>query len=143
MSAEEVTDNVVKALKSDGSEFIVVNFANPDMVGHTGKLDKAKEAVETVDKCVKRIFDTVKNVGATMALTADHGNAEKMIDSETDNPFTAHTTNKVPFVLINNDKDVKLAKDGKLADVAPTLLEVMGIKKPKEMTGNSLINADK
>ena len=139
MSAFEVKDNVVEALKSNDYGFVLVNFANPDMVGHTGDFNAAVTAVETVDKCLKEIVSTVKDVNGVMLLTADHGNAECMEDPETGNPFTAHTTNQVPFVLINADEQTKLNPDGSLADIAPTVLELLDIEKPAEMTGNSLL----
>lgn len=139
MSAFEVADNVVEALKSKKYSFILVNFANPDMVGHTGVMNAAVEAIEAIDKCLKKIVDAVKEVDAVMLLTADHGNAECMQDPITKEPFTAHTTNMVPFVLINNDKKVSLRDDGCLADVAPTILDILELQQPKEMTGKSLI----
>ena len=140
MSAPEVAEKVVDALKSQKYQFILVNFANPDMVGHTGILEAAVKAVETIDSCLKKIVDTVKEEGIVMILTADHGNAECMEDTKTHVPFTAHTTNMVPFVLINYDgKDVKLRDSGSLADVAPTVLDIMDINKPSEMTGISMI----
>jgi 2,3-bisphosphoglycerate-independent phosphoglycerate mutase len=139
MSAPEVAQKVVEALKSQEYGFILVNFANPDMVGHTGILSAAVKAIETIDNCLAQVVATVKEVGAVMLLTADHGNAECMKDPETGKPFTAHTTNEVPFFLINYDKDAKLQESGCLADIAPTILELMDIEKPAEMTGTSLI----
>jgi len=139
MSAPEVAYNVVEALKSKKYGFILVNFANPDMVGHTGILEAAVKAVETIDTCLKQIVNAVKEVDAVMLLTADHGNAECMEDQTTHKPFTAHTTNEVPFVLINYGKDAQLREEGSLADVAPTVLNILGIQKPEEMTGVSLI----
>ncbi|OGI04381.1 MAG: phosphoglycerate mutase (2,3-diphosphoglycerate-independent), partial [Candidatus Melainabacteria bacterium GWF2_32_7] len=139
MSAPEVAEKVVKALKSKEYQFILVNFANPDMVGHTGKLDAAVKAVETIDDCLRKIIDAVKSVDAIMLLTSDHGNAECMEDPETHKPFTAHTTNMVPFILINYDKEASLQEGGCLADIAPTVLDILDIEKPEEMTGNSLI----
>ncbi|MDD3012654.1 MAG: 2,3-bisphosphoglycerate-independent phosphoglycerate mutase [Candidatus Gastranaerophilales bacterium] len=139
MSAPEVADNVVKALKSKKYGFILVNFANPDMVGHTGIFEAAVKAVETVDTCLNQIVDAVKEVDAVMLLTADHGNAECMEDLTTHKPFTAHTNNEVPFVMINYGKEAKLREEGTLADVAPTVLDLLDIQKPEEMTGVSLI----
>ena len=139
MSAFEVADNVVEAVKSKKYGFILVNFANPDMVGHTGMFDAAVKAVEAIDKCLQKIVDAVKETDTTMLLTADHGNAECMEDPKTHKPFTAHTNNEVPFILINYDKKVSLRESGALCDVAPTVLEIMDIQKPSEMTGNSLI----
>jgi 2,3-bisphosphoglycerate-independent phosphoglycerate mutase len=138
MSAYQVRDKVLEALESDKYGFILVNFANPDMVGHTGDEEAAIKAVKTVDTCIGEIVKKVEEKGYTMLLTADHGNAECMATNE-GKPFTAHTNNKVPLVLINaNDK--KLKSDGALSDVAPTVLELMGIEQPKEMTGHSLIS---
>jgi 2,3-bisphosphoglycerate-independent phosphoglycerate mutase len=140
MSACQVTDEVIERIRSGTYHLIILNFANPDMVGHTGILDAAVRAVEAVDACVGRVVDEVLAQGGAVLLTADHGNAEKMIDSETGQPHTAHTTNPVPFVLILDDgKEHQLRKGGMLADVAPTILELMGIPLPKAMTGKSLI----
>ena len=136
MSAYQVRDKVLEALDSDKYGFILVNFANPDMVGHTGVESAAIKAVKTVDECIGEIAKKVEEKGYTMLLTADHGNAECMADGT--GPFTAHTNNKVPLVLINAG-DKKLKSDGALCDVAPTVLELMGIEQPKEMTGESLI----
>ncbi len=140
MSAPEVTEKVIEAIKNDEYQFILVNFANPDMVGHTGIKEAAIKAVETIDDSLGQILKAVKEEGVTMLLTADHGNAEKMVDCETNQPFTAHTTNMVPFAIINYDKEIKLKEGGKLADVAPTVLDIMDIEKPEEMTGSSLIS---
>ena len=140
MSAYEVVEKVVEAVKSKKYGFILVNFANPDMVGHTGMLGAAVKAVETIDNCLKKIVDAVKETDTTMLLTADHGNAECMEDPTTHKPFTAHTNNEVPLILINYDKKVSLKETGALCDVAPTVLDILDIQKPSEMTGNSLIN---
>ena len=137
MSAIEVTDKVVDAINSKKYDTIILNYANPDMVGHTGNLDAAIKAIETIDTCVKRVVDAVEAQNGVLIITADHGNAEQMIDYKTGEPHTAHTTNLVPLVLVGM-KDVKL-KEGKLADLAPTMLEIMGLEKPAEMTGESLI----
>ena len=139
MSANEVCENVLKALKDPQYGFILVNFANPDMVGHTGVFEAAVKACETVDACVGKIAQAAKENGVIMLLTADHGNAEKMEDEKTHAPFTAHTTNPVPFMLINGNNAYELKETGALCDVAPTVLELLGIKKPAEMTGESLI----
>jgi len=139
MSAPEVCDNLVKAIKSDKYDVIIINFANPDMVGHTGVLDAAIKAVEAVDECVGRTYDAVMEVGGVMFICADHGNAEQLVDYETGEPFTAHTTNPVPFILVNYDKDYTLREGGCLADIIPTLLECMQIEQPREMTGKSLL----
>jgi len=138
MSAYEVTDAVIKEIDNDIYDVIILNFANPDMVGHTGIFEVAVKAVETVDECVGRVVDRVCSRDGECFITADHGNAEKMIDLETNEPFTAHTTNPVPFIYATNKK-VSLRKGGILADIAPTMLDVLGIPQPKEMTGKSLI----
>ncbi len=137
MSAYEVTDKLDEALKSGKYDVVILNYANCDMVGHTGVFDAAVAAVEAVDKCVGRIADTVLSLGGTILLTADHGNADKMID-ENGAPFTAHTTNPVPFLVIGQG-DVKLREGGVLADLAPTMLKILGLPQPEEMTGKSLI----
>ena len=134
MSALEVTEKVVDAINSKKYDTIILNYANPDMVGHTGNLEAAIKAIETIDNCVKKVVDAVEEQEGVILITADHGNAEQMIDYKTGEP---HTTNLVPLVLVGM-KDVKL-KEGKLADLAPTMLEIMGLEKPSEMTGESLI----
>ena len=139
MSAPEVGVDLVEAIKSDKYDVIVINFANPDMVGHTGVIPAAVQAVERIDELVGEAVEAVKEVGGAMFICADHGNAEKMIDYETGEPHTAHTTNPVPFILVNADPSFKLREGGCLADIAPTLLELMGLEQPKEMTGKSLI----
>lgn len=139
MSAPQVCENVLKALEDPQYGFILVNFANPDMVGHTGVFDAAVKACETVDNCVGQIAQKAKENGVIMLLTADHGNAECMEDPNTHTPFTAHTTNPVPFILINGNNAYELKETGALCDVAPTVLEILGIKQPEEMTGHSLI----
>lgn len=138
MSAIEVTDKVVEAILSKKYDFIILNYANGDMVGHTGVMEAAVKAVETVDTCVGRFVDAIKQVGGTVCITADHGNAEKMLDEETKEAFTAHTTNPVPFIVVS-DK-VKEVKDGALCDIAPTLLKLAGLEVPAEMTGKALID---
>ena len=137
MSAHEVTTKVVDAINSKKYDSIILNFANPDMVGHTGNLDAAIKAVETIDECVGKVIEAINEVEGVALITADHGNCEQMIDYKTGEPFTSHTTNPVPLVLVGMD-DVKL-KDGKLADLAPTMLDIMNLAKPEEMTGESLI----
>ena len=139
MSAREVCENVLKAIDNDKNRFSLVNFANPDMVGHTGVLEAAEKACKVVDECVGKIAKKCKEKGVVMLLTADHGNAEVMFDESTGKPHTAHTTNEVPFVVINAPKDIELKQDGALCNVAPTVLELMGIKKPDEMDCGSLI----
>lgn len=137
MSAFEVKDEVLNRLNQDKYDLIVLNFANPDMVGHTGKLEAAIKAVETVDTCLGEIVDLLLKKGGKALITADHGNAEMMIDEKDNSPITSHTTNKVPLILVG-EEDVKL-REGILADIAPTILDMMGIEKPKEMTGETLI----
>ncbi len=139
MSAYKVCEGLVNAIKSDKYDVIIVNFANPDMVGHTGVEAAAIKAIETVDECVGRVVDTIKEVNGQLFICADHGNAEQLIDYETGVPFTAHTTNPVPFILVNYDPAYTLREGGCLADIAPTLIEMMGMEQPKEMTGKSLL----
>ena len=136
MSAVEVTSKCVERIESGRYDVVILNFANCDMVGHTGVFDAARRAVETVDACVGRVVEATAKMGGIALITADHGNADQMLDADGITPFTAHTTNPVPFYVIG--ADVKL-KDGKLADIAPTMLELMGLPKPAEMTGESLI----
>jgi 2,3-bisphosphoglycerate-independent phosphoglycerate mutase len=140
MSAYQVTDAVVERIRSGNYHLIILNFANPDMVGHTGIFEAAVKAVETVDACVGRVVEEILAQGGAVLLIADHGNAEKMIDLETGQPHTAHTTNPVPFVLILDDgKAHQLREGGVLADVAPTILDLVGIPEPRAMTGKSLM----
>lgn len=139
MSAPEVGERLNEAITSDKYDVIVINFANPDMVGHTGVIPAAVQAVERIDQCVGAAVDAVKQVDGVLFICADHGNAEKMIDYETGEPHTAHTTNPVPFILVNYDEAYTLREGGCLADIAPTLLEIMGLEQPAEMTGKSLL----
>ena len=139
MSAYEVCDKLVEAIKSDKYDVIIINFANPDMVGHTGVESAAIAAVEAVDTCVGKAVAALKEVDGTMFLCADHGNAEQLIDYETGDSFTAHTTNQVPFILVNADPSYELREGGCLADIIPTLIELMGMNQPAEMTGKSLL----
>ncbi len=139
MSAPEVTERALEELDSGEYDAMILNFANCDMVGHTGVIPAAVKAVHTVDECVKKVVDKILSMGGAVLLTADHGNADKMLDTD-GSPFTAHTTNPVPVVLISEEyKGAKLRTDGILADLAPTLLEVMGLPVPPEMTGKSLL----
>ncbi|MGD9595108.1 MAG: 2,3-bisphosphoglycerate-independent phosphoglycerate mutase, partial [Methanothrix sp.] len=141
MSAYEVRDELLARLDSGRYDLVVLNFANPDMVGHTGIFEAAVKAVEVVDGCVGEIVNRILSLGGAVLLTADHGNAEKMQDSDTGQPHTAHTTNPVPISLITSDrKSYRLREDGILADVAPTALELMHIPQPEAMTGRTLIN---
>ena len=139
MSAPEVCEKLVEAIKSQKYDVIIINFANPDMVGHTGVQKAAIQAIEVVDGCVGKAVDTIKEVNGQLFICADHGNAEQLIDYETGAPFTAHTTNPVPFILVNADPSYTLREGGCLADIAPTLIELMGMEQPKEMTGKSLL----
>lgn len=139
MSAYEVCDNLVKAIKADKYDVIIVNFANPDMVGHTGVEEAAVKAVEAVDECVGKAYDAIMEVGGVMFICADHGNCEQTVDYETNAPFTAHTTNPVPFILVNYKEGYGLREGGCLADIVPTLIECMGMEQPHEMTGKSLL----
>lgn len=139
MSAYEVCDKLVEAIESGKYDVIIINFANPDMVGHTGVEKAAIQAIEAVDVCVGRAVEAIRKVDGQMFICADHGNAEQLIDDETGEPFTAHTTNPVPFILVNADPAYRLREGGCLADIAPTLIEMMGMEQPKEMTGKSLL----
>ena len=136
MSAYEVTDKVVEAIKSEKYDTIILNYANCDMVGHTTVFDASVKAVETVDECVGKVFDAVQSVNGTLIITADHGNADMVIDEE-GKPFSAHTTNPVPFLVTR--KGVTLHESGNLGDITPTMLELLGIEKPADMTGKSMI----
>ena len=138
MSAYEVTEKVVEAIKSEKYNSIILNFANPDMVGHTGSLEAAIKALEAIDECVDKVVTAINEVGGVLLITADHGNSEQMIDYKTGEPHTAHTTNPVPLAIVGLPISKKL-KEGRLADLAPTMLDIMGLEKPEEMTGESLI----
>ena len=139
MSAYEVCDKLTEAIKSNKYDMIIINFANPDMVGHTGIEDAAVKAVEAVDECVGKTVAALKEADGQMFICADHGNAEQLVDYETGVPFTAHTINPVPFILVNYDSAYALKEGGCLADIAPTLIEMMGMIQPAEMTGKSLL----
>ena len=138
MSCYTVTEKLTEAIRSGKYDLVVANFANPDMVGHTGVLSAAIKAIEVVDECMGKVVDAVESMHGNIFILADHGNADIMIDEKTGEPYTAHTTNPVPFILVSDEKH-KLREGGCLADVAPTLLELMGIPQPKEMTGKSLL----
>ena len=142
MSAYEVTDKVLEAIKSDKYDAIILNYANTDMVGHTGSLVAAIKAVEAVDECVGKVVKLVEEKDGNMLITADHGNAEQMVDYKTGEPHTAHTTNPVPLILVTSNKNLKLKSGGKLADLAPTMLDLMNLEKPEEMTGISLLDKE-
>jgi 2,3-bisphosphoglycerate-independent phosphoglycerate mutase len=137
MSARAVTDELVKRILLKQYRFILVNYANPDMVGHTGILAAAVRAVEVIDECLGRVLKAAQEADMTVMITADHGNLEVMTDKSTGQPHTAHTTDPVPFILIG--EKASLRNDGCLADVAPTVLRSLGIEQPKEMTGKSLV----
>lgn len=140
MSAFELTDELVKNIESQKYDLIICNFANTDMVGHSGKLSAAIKAVEAVDKCLDIIYQALESINGEALITADHGNAEKMINFKTNEPYTAHTNNPVPLIFISKRKaTLAPPKTGSLSDIAPTLLHIMGIKKPDEMTGNNLL----
>ncbi|MCA9931112.1 MAG: 2,3-bisphosphoglycerate-independent phosphoglycerate mutase [Anaerolineales bacterium] len=139
MSAYELTDIVTNRLQAEDDDFILVNFANPDMVGHTGVLEAAIKAVETVDECAGRLVNAITAKGGVALVTADHGNCDRMIDHKTGNPHTYHTTQPVPFLVIGYDGYINLRPRGILADVAPTILALMGLEQPADMTGKSLL----
>ena len=139
MSAYEVCDRLVESIESGKYDVIIINFANCDMVGHTGVESAAVKAVEAVDECVGRAVKAIRDVDGVMFICADHGNAEQLVDYETGAPFTAHTTNPVPFILVNYDEGWGLREGGCLADIVPTLIQIMGMQQPKEMTGKSLL----
>lgn len=138
MSAYEVTEKVLEAIKSKKYDSIILNYANPDMVGHTGNLDAAIKAIETIDECVGKVIKELTDANGVALITADHGNSEQMIDYKTGEPHTAHTTNQVPLILVGME-ETKLQEDGCLADLAPTMLDIMGLEKPEEMLGKSLL----
>ncbi|MFO7819735.1 MAG: 2,3-bisphosphoglycerate-independent phosphoglycerate mutase [Halanaerobacter sp.] len=140
MSAYEVKDEVVDRVNNNDYDLVVLNYANPDMVGHTGDMDAVVEALEAVDECLGETIEAIQAQGGAAFITADHGNSEQMKDYETDEPFTAHTSNLVPLIYVNDeDKDAELIEDGKLADFAPTILDLLEIEVPEEMTGSNLI----
>jgi 2,3-bisphosphoglycerate-independent phosphoglycerate mutase len=141
MSAPEVTDKVVAAIQSGKFDVVVLNYANTDMVGHTGLFDAAEHAVEAVDQCLGQLARAVETAGGTLIITADHGNAEMMRDPETGAPHTAHTLNPVPFIVVNPPGSIRAVQNGRLADVAPTLLALLGLPQPAVMTGHSLLGA--
>lgn len=140
MSAYELTDKLLAKIDEDRYDLIVVNYANPDMVGHTGVMEAAIKAIETVDACVGKVVEKVLSKGGKAIITADHGNAEYMWDANTESVVTAHSTNPVPFIVVGEDlKNVELKEDGRLSDIAPTILDMMNLEQPEQMTGNSLI----
>ena len=139
MSAPQVTKSLIEAIESKKYDFILINYANPDMVGHTGDLQAVIKALETVDEGVGLAYEVIKKVNGQMFICADHGNADKMTDYKTKEPYTAHTTNPVPFIVVNNPEVKALKENGKLCDIAPTVLDMMGLDKPDAMTGESLL----
>lgn len=139
MSAPEVCDKLTEAIRSGQYDVIIINFANPDMVGHTGIESAVVKAIETVDACVGKAVEAIKETDGVLFICADHGNAEQLMDYTTDEPFTAHTTNPVPFILVNYKPEYTLKENGRLCDIVPTLIEIMGMEKPSEMTGESLL----
>ena len=139
MSAPEVCTKLCEAITSDKYDVIIANFANPDMVGHTGVEEAAVKAIEAVDECVGKVVDALKSVDGQMFICADHGNAELLVDYETGEPFTAHTTNPGPFIIVNADPAWSLKEGGCLADIIPTMIDMMGMEQPAEMTGSSLL----
>jgi 2,3-bisphosphoglycerate-independent phosphoglycerate mutase len=142
MSSVAVTDSAVEKIRSGEYDFVLLNYANCDMVGHTGDFDAARQAVEAVDRGLGRLLEAAQEVGMTAIVTADHGNAEQMFDPDTDGPWTAHTTNLVPCILVDPAGAlgrISLRDDGILADIAPTVLDILGLKQPDEMTGRTLI----
>jgi 2,3-bisphosphoglycerate-independent phosphoglycerate mutase len=139
MSAPQVCDTLIEKIQSGEYDIIITNFANSDMVGHTGVEAATIEAIACLDACIGRVVEAVEAVNGQLFICADHGNAEMMVNPETGDPLTAHTTNPVPFILVNYDPAYTLREGGCLADIAPTLLEMMGMEKPAEMTGESLL----
>ena len=139
MSAYEVTDKVVQAIQDETYDMIILNFANPDMVGHTGSFEAAVKAVQAVDTCLGRIVEAIRSKNGYLLITADHGNAELMVNHETGKVHTAHTTNLVPLILMSDTLKTATLEAGKLCDIAPTLLDLAGIEQPESMTGHSLV----
>jgi len=139
MSAAGIADAVVKAVEDTAFDLVVVNFANADMVGHSGKLEPTIKGVETVDTCLGRIYQAIRQRGGSLLITADHGNAEMMVDPVNGGPHTAHTTNPVPFILVSEDaKNYSLRPSGSLRDISPTVLGMLGIEQPEQITGDDL-----
>jgi 2,3-bisphosphoglycerate-independent phosphoglycerate mutase len=139
MSAAGIAENVARNVGDSAFDVMIVNFANADMVGHSGKIPPTIQAVETVDACLGEIYEAVRRRGGSMLITADHGNAEMMIDPATGGPHTAHTTNPVPFIVVSEDaKRYELRPDGSLRDISPTILGMLGFEQPSDMTGKDL-----
>ena len=142
MAAPEITEKLIEAIGSNVYDLIIVNFANGDMIGHTGILEAAVLAAETIDKCLGRLEQAIHEAGGILFVTADHGNCEEMVDEDTGEPSTQHTLNDVPAILLNAPLEITALADGRLSDVAPTLLDLMGLDQPQEMTGTSLLQRD-
>jgi len=138
MSAKGITDNLVNDVEARTHDVIICNFANADMVGHTGQIDAAVKAVETIDRCLGRIVTAVRDAGGILIVTSDHGNAEEMWNAELNEPHTAHTCNPVPVIVVGDVQGIRLREGGSLRDVAPTMIGILGVEKPKEMTGDDL-----
>ena len=138
MSAKGITDTLVNDVEGRKHDVIICNFANADMVGHTGKLDAAINAVETIDQCLTRIVKAVRDAGGILIVTADHGNAEEMWNTKLNEPHTAHTCNPVPVIVVQDLKGMRLREGGSLQDIAPTMIGILGVSEPKEMTGKDL-----
>jgi 2,3-bisphosphoglycerate-independent phosphoglycerate mutase len=138
MSSEELTEKMVAAIKSGKYDTIICNYPNPDMVGHTGVYEAAEQAIEAIDACVAQVTAAIEEVGGQMLITADHGNAEMMVDPETGGTHTAHTNLPVPLIYVG-EKDVEFKEGGKLSDLAPTMLSLVGLEIPSEMTGDILV----
>ena len=140
MSAHELTEKLIKAQYRNNYDLIVVNYANPDMVGHSGNLEASIKAVETVDHCLAQLCQLIDEKGGLLIITADHGNVEQIHDEETNQPHTAHTLNPVPFVIYGKDAQTLSLHPGQLSDIAPTILTLMGLPQPRAMTGKNLIS---
>ena len=138
MSAMEITNEIVKNINKEKFDIIIANLANPDMVGHTGNFESTVEAIEFVDECIGRIFKAIKDKNGILILTSDHGNSETMWDEKQNSKHTAHTNNPVPFIIVNAKKEINLEK-GTLSDIAPTIIDMLNLNKPKEIEGKSLI----
>jgi 2,3-bisphosphoglycerate-independent phosphoglycerate mutase len=139
MSADGIADVVIKAIDDTAFDLVVVNFANADMVGHSGKLEPTIQGVQTIDACLGRLYQSLRQKGGSMLITADHGNAEMLVDPVGGGPHTSHTTNPVPFILVSEDAaKYKLRSDGSLRDISPTILALLGLEKPAQMSGSDL-----
>ena len=142
MSAHTVTEQLVAAIESGDYDLLICNYANCDMVGHTGSLEAAMQAAGTVDECLQKVTAAMEAAGGSLIITADHGNAEQMLDAETGQPHTAHTLNPVPVLLFNGPDNCRTLGNGRLADLAPSILELLHLEQPAEMTGLSILNRE-